>query len=211
MQDSVGPAFPNGINVGHIHYNNFDGFMYRYLGGVPTDTLNWVIIGGAGNTDPDTTGWTIQQDGAFWFNKTTNVFRSWDGTQIVTVGSGGGGSSAQRWPWKVIGPEWGSGIAQDAEQDFLIPAAGTITKWAIVIYVAGVNQDINVQLVKDKFNTFDLIDEFLVPQSATLTVVERVVSRGVVLSDMVSIFIPDILNPADPGVKLSGYIDFTPS
>lgn len=133
---------------------------------------------------------------------------NWESLNAAAVVGGGG---VQRWPWKVTGTEWGAAIAADAEHDFIAPNNGTITKWGIVIYVGGSNQDILVQLVRDKFNTFDLIDQFNIVTLTTQTVVERVVAEPVVLGSLVSIFFPNILNPADLGVKISGYVDFTPS
>lgn len=84
---SSGVQFPNNILTGHLHFKTDEGLYYRYLGGVPTNSLNWVVFGGAINGDPDTTGWTVRQDGAWWFNKTENVIKYWDGSTIVILGS----------------------------------------------------------------------------------------------------------------------------
>jgi len=103
---SSGTAFPRGINPGHLHFRTDQGLYYRYLGDVPTNALNWVVFGGAVEGDPDTTGWTIRQDGASWFNKILNVLRMWDGSAVVTVGgSSPGGSSVQRWPYRFTGQD----------------------------------------------------------------------------------------------------------
>lgn len=92
MANSSGYSFPSsGISPGDLHYNLSTGGVYRYLGGDPADTShNWLLVGGALATDPDTTGWGTRQDGATWFNSTSNVTKVWNGTSIVEGGGGGG-------------------------------------------------------------------------------------------------------------------------
>lgn len=88
MSISSGTQFPSNINVGHLHFRIDEGLYYRYLGGVPSNSLNWVVFGGAVSSDPSTVGWSTAQDGAWWFNKTENVVKFWNGSQIVVFQSG---------------------------------------------------------------------------------------------------------------------------
>lgn len=211
MADSVGGAFPRGINVGHIHMNNVDGFVYRYLGDVPTNPLNWVIIGGAADNDPSTVGWTTRQDGATWFNKTLNTFRAWDGTQVVTVGGSSGGSGVQRWPLHITGTEISIGFGGTTQVYFVAPAAGTITKWAIIVGTVPLPQDTTFEFYYDPFGALSLVD--LVTLVATTVSVknERVISQVVNAGDIVEFFISTTYNPANHSVIIDGFVDFTPS
>lgn len=86
MPDSVGAGgFPNNINIGHEHLDISSGFTYQYAGGVPSNILNWKIIGGVTPTDPSTVGWGAKQIGAEWFNTSINRFMGWNGSQIITL------------------------------------------------------------------------------------------------------------------------------
>lgn len=86
MSVSSGTQFPSSVNVGHLHFRSDQGLYYRYLGDSPFDPLNWAVFGGAISGDPSTIGWTIKQDGAWWFNKTENVIKFWDGQSIAVLG-----------------------------------------------------------------------------------------------------------------------------
>ena len=209
MADSVGNAFPRGINVGHVHVNNVDGFVYRYLGDVPTNSLNWVIIGGAADADPSTAGWTTRQDGAQWFNKALNAIRIWDGTQVVSIGTGSGGIGTQRWPYKFTGTELSTGFGTSGQADFIAPAAGTITKWCVIADLIGV-EDAQMALRFDTFGAFALVDSVTIPGLTNSTIFERVVAQAVVEGDIVSVLHVNTLNPASHTVKINGYVDFTP-
>lgn len=86
MSDSVGGGgFPRNINIGHEHLNLIDGLTYQYQGDVPTNVLNWKIIGGVTATDPSTIGWSSAQLGAIWYNSQDNVYKYWNGTDIITI------------------------------------------------------------------------------------------------------------------------------
>lgn len=92
----VGP-FPAMSNEGEIYGDATTGAVLQFLGiGSYKDPLNWLVIGGSLEEDPDTTNWGEQQKGAFWYNKTTGRFRTWNGSSIENVGSGSssGGASA---------------------------------------------------------------------------------------------------------------------
>ncbi len=83
MPDSTGGAgFPNNINIGHEHLNIINGLIYQYLGDRPGELVNWKPIGGATNDDPNTTGWSERHAGAMWFNKSSRVYKFWDGSAI---------------------------------------------------------------------------------------------------------------------------------
>lgn len=83
MPDSVGDGgFPNNINIGHEHLNLSNGLTYQYQGGAYNNILNWKIIGGVTELDPSTTNWGEKQLGSMWFNKTSRVYKFWDGTTI---------------------------------------------------------------------------------------------------------------------------------
>ena len=83
MPDSVGAGgFPRNINIGHEHLDLSSGFTYQYQGGVPTDVLNWKIIGGVTNVDPSTIGWGAKQLGAIWFNIPEKAYKVFDGTLV---------------------------------------------------------------------------------------------------------------------------------
>lgn len=86
MPDSIGQGgFPNNINIGHEHLDIATGFTYQYLGGRPGQLVNWKVIGGAAETNPNTTGWTNRHAGAFWFNTAEGRFKGWDGSAIITI------------------------------------------------------------------------------------------------------------------------------
>jgi hypothetical protein len=86
MPDSVGGGgFPRNINIGHEHLNLIDGLTYQYQGGVPTDVLNWKVIGGATAVDPSMVGWGPQHAGSMWFNSNERAYKFWDGVRIQTL------------------------------------------------------------------------------------------------------------------------------
>ena len=65
-------------------------YTYEYQGGDPSLVdQNWRLIDGNLSDDPDTTNWGANQAGALWYNRTTNTYRCWNGTAIVSVGGGG--------------------------------------------------------------------------------------------------------------------------
>lgn len=88
MPDSVGAGgFPNNINIGHEHLDISTGFTYQYAGDVPSNILNWRIIGGSTPTDPSIVGWTSKQAGAEWFNTSERVYKYFDGFVVRTFES----------------------------------------------------------------------------------------------------------------------------
>lgn len=86
MQKSSGNSFPTrGIQTGHVHVNTVTGLLFRYLGGDPTNDLNWIVIGGSVSSDPDTTGWGTAQAGATWYNTTLDAIRTFDGSSVSSL------------------------------------------------------------------------------------------------------------------------------
>jgi hypothetical protein len=86
MPDSVGGGgFPNNINIGHEHLDMSTGFTYQYLGGRSQTLSNWMVIGGASSSDPNTSGWDNRQAGSMWFNTSEQRFKGWNGSAVFTV------------------------------------------------------------------------------------------------------------------------------
>lgn len=82
MPESYGSSFPTvGIQQGvrHVHTN---GLIYRYLGGDPSNEVNWIVDGGNTSTDPDTSLWGTAQTGAIWYNTTEKQTKIFDGSNI---------------------------------------------------------------------------------------------------------------------------------
>ena len=57
--------------------------IYRYIGGNPRVSTNWVLVEGRLAAQPDTTGWGTNQAGAAWYNYVDSQAYMWDGVQIV--------------------------------------------------------------------------------------------------------------------------------
>jgi len=207
---SSGVEFPRDVNVGHIHFNTINGLYYRYLGGIPTDSLNWVIFSGATNSDPDTTGWTTRQDGAFWFNKVENTFKSWNGTVIVVVGSGGSGSST-RWLFHCRGTEMSIDFGFGIQVYFVVPVAGTITRWGFIVGTNPLPEDTEMVLYLDPFDTQMAIDTAIFLTGVDSVVIERVVSQVVAPGDVIGVIMEQAYDPADHSVALDGFVDFVPN
>ena len=87
MPNFKGESFPaSGVRTGDTLFQTSTGLVYIFLGGDSTDQLNWRVQGGQIAGDPDTTGWTDRQRGAFWFNTTLEGFRGWNGDAIIYIG-----------------------------------------------------------------------------------------------------------------------------
>lgn len=83
MPESFGAQFPEGgVQQGHRHVDSVAGFIYRYLGGDPSNELNWMVDGGKSPTDPDTSSWGPAQSGASWYNVTERQQKYWTGTHV---------------------------------------------------------------------------------------------------------------------------------
>jgi len=88
MPESYGSTFPtSGVQQGVRHVDSGTGLIYRYIGGDPSNSLNWLVDGGQTSSDPDTTGWGTRHAGANWYNTTTQRQVEWIGTVIRTVSS----------------------------------------------------------------------------------------------------------------------------
>lgn len=127
----------------------------------------------------------------------------------INTGSSGSGSGSQRWFWKFSGTEFSVGFGVTAEQDFVAPANGTIVQWGIISINAG--QDANFSLRYDPFSTDIPIDSVIITSTQTETLFERVVSRAVLLGDIVAVYQTNTFNPAEHDARMCGYIDFTPA
>lgn len=203
-------TFPNGINLGFIYFDSRSGAQLRYIGGNSSSILSWVIVGGALEEDPSTTGWTTRQDGAIWFNKTLNVFRSWDGGAVVTVGGGSSGS-VQRWIYQFSGTDISTAFGGGGQAYFVAPAAGIITKWATIVGSTALPEDTILQFYFDPFVAFTLVDSVTLLTGASNVKGERVISQAVVAGDIVLVFVANSYNPTVHTVVIDGFVDFTPS
>lgn len=126
MVDSYGGNFPSyGFNPGHIHQDNVTGGIYRYLGGDPSDTVNnWLLVWGKLESDPNTSSWGIRQDGATWFNSTTNQQKLWDGSAVLIIQSSQAASQVISIGMIIDGG--GSAIIPAIKGDVRVPFACTI-------------------------------------------------------------------------------------
>lgn len=86
MPESFGEAFPTrNIQEGHRHQDKATDLVYRYLGGAPTDMLNWLVDGGTASSDPDMTGWGANQEGANWYNTSLGAMRLFNGSTVSSL------------------------------------------------------------------------------------------------------------------------------
>lgn len=85
---SSGDGFPIGsVGVGSIHIRSAgDGLILVNIGGNPSLESSWRAIGGVTDGDPDTSDWGTDQEGAYWYDRSLDVLRTWDGSAIVSVG-----------------------------------------------------------------------------------------------------------------------------
>lgn len=89
MTNSVGSGFPSTqLQFGHVFCDIDDKTLWKYIGGPPTLSSSWILIGGSVATQPDTTLWGIAQAGAMWFNSSFSEYYGWDGVQIVPLALG---------------------------------------------------------------------------------------------------------------------------
>ncbi len=87
MGVSQGVGFPSGnIGPGAIHIRKSDGLILLHIGGNPFLESNWRAIGGVTDGDPDTSQWGTDQEGAFWYDRSLNAQRCWNGSVIATLG-----------------------------------------------------------------------------------------------------------------------------
>lgn len=127
-----------------------------------------------------------------------------------------GGSSAsvigeQRWPWYLSGADVSVGSGVSGELEFIIPSDGIITGWGVIVGSVPTPVEFDIELRDDPFGGADPIDIITLPISSTQLVEERNISFVVSAGDVIGIFEDTTLNPAVLDLKISGYIDFTPS
>jgi len=93
MSQSVGIGFPStNLQIGHTFFDLDDKSSWIFLGGDPKQASSWRLTNGTFGSDPDTSTWGSNQAGATWFNTALGVQRTWTGTEVVSIGSGGGSS-----------------------------------------------------------------------------------------------------------------------
>lgn len=159
------------------------------------------------------------QEGHLHFDKENNILWVYNGglasditNWSIVGGNGSVGGGFQRWPWKITGTEMSIGFGVQGEQEFIVPASGTITGWAVIIGSASPTPvEFDVVLTNDPFGGADTIDTITVPISSLEFISERGLSFAVVEGGVLSVLQQTQFDPAVHDVKMSGYIDFTPS
>lgn len=157
------------------------------------------------------------QEGHLHFDKTANTLYIYNGGNPADIANwsevGGAGdavsSGNQRWFWKFSGTEFSVGFGATGEQDFVAPANGAIVQWGVISINAG--QDMDFSLRYDPFNIDELIDSVVITTAQTEALFERVVSKVVLLGDVIAVYQTNVFNPAEHGAVMCGYIDFVPS
>lgn len=160
------------------------------------------------------------QEGHLHFNKDANtlhVYNGGDPSNIVNWSEVGGSGSAiasssiQRWPFHMTGTEMSVGFGVSGEVEVIIPVDGTITKWGVIIGTVPTPVEFDIELIDDPFGGSDPIDIITIPISSTQLITENVLSFVVTANQVIGVFQITTFNPAVHDVKISGYIEFTPS
>ncbi len=123
-------------------------------------------------------------------------------------GTSGTASAPQRWPWKFTGTEISVGFGVVAEQDFIMPSAGALTKWGLLVVNAP--GPTTYELRYNPFTVDLLIDTVTIAALQNEIAFERVISQNVIAGDVVAVYETSTISPADHTIKMSGYIEFTP-
>jgi len=170
--------FPDGINIGHLHYDLVNGGLWRFLGGEPAEVLHWKLIGGELVGHPDVVGWGISQAGAMWYNKALNSFFGWDGTQIISHVSISGSSSPVFVGQIVIdrGPNVNLTltVADQTIPDILVTVVGASgivrIRGVVAVRNAGAITTFNVRLLKNGASIGVTVRTWDAPNAATIGV-----------------------------------------
>jgi hypothetical protein len=91
---------------------------------------------GAIASDPDTTGWGVEEAGIFWFNTTTQLVKCWSGTAIVTPSNGEKGDTGATGATGAAGADGATG-AQGIQGTPGPPSAPDEAPYAVRAYRSG--------------------------------------------------------------------------
>jgi len=160
------------------------------------------------------------QEGHLHFDKNNNILYVYNGgdpsvdsnwSEVggsgASVGSSGG---VQRWPFHFIGFEM-SVTGGGAQAYFVAPAAGTITRWGLIVGSSSLPEDTIMQFYFDPFSAFTLVDSVTLLTGANNVKTERVISSVVAVGDVVAVIMANSYNPADNNVAFDGFVEFTPN
>lgn len=97
MADSIGSGFPTtNLNKGHLFFDMDENSLWEYVGGPPIQASSWKLLNGVFEDIPNSIGqWGERQSGALWWSVVQNTVLTWDGAQVVPIGSGGGGGDIE--------------------------------------------------------------------------------------------------------------------